>query len=86
MRYKKTEICQTCSKIKNVCQTCLFDLDFGLPVELRDKFIDQSQQLIMPKDDANKNYWANLMNANIDKLVLPYKDPTLKETLAKVAE
>ena len=40
----------------------------------------------MPKDDANKNYWANLMNANIDKLALPYKDPTLKETLAKVAE
>jgi pre-mRNA-splicing factor RBM22/SLT11 len=40
LRYKKTEICQTCAKLKNVCQTCLFDLDFGLPVELRDKFID----------------------------------------------
>ena len=38
-RYKKTEICQTCAKVKNVCQTCIFDLDFGLPVELRDKFI-----------------------------------------------
>ena len=22
MRYKKTEICQTCAKVKNVCQTC----------------------------------------------------------------
>jgi pre-mRNA-splicing factor RBM22/SLT11 len=33
-------VCQTCAKLKNVCQTCLFDLDFGLPVELRDKFID----------------------------------------------
>lgn len=30
MRYKKTEICQTCSKLKNVCQTCLLDLEFGL--------------------------------------------------------
>jgi pre-mRNA-splicing factor RBM22/SLT11 len=39
-RFKKTEICQTCAKLKNVCQTCIFDLDFGLPVELRDKFID----------------------------------------------
>ena len=27
--YKKTEICQTCSKIKNVCQTCILDLEFG---------------------------------------------------------
>ena len=36
-RNKKTEICPTCAKLKNVCQTCLFDLQFGLPVELRDK-------------------------------------------------
>lgn len=30
MRYKKTEVCQTCAKLKNVCQTCLLDLEFGL--------------------------------------------------------
>ena len=29
MRYKKTEVCQTCSKLKNICQTCLFDLEYG---------------------------------------------------------
>ena len=34
MRYKKTEICQTCSKLKNVCQTCLLDMEFGLPVQV----------------------------------------------------
>uniref|UniRef100_A0A915C2V9 STL11/RBM22-like N-terminal domain-containing protein n=2 Tax=Ascarididae TaxID=6250 RepID=A0A915C2V9_PARUN len=28
MRYKKTEVCQTCAKMKNVCQTCLLDLEF----------------------------------------------------------
>ena len=28
-RYKKTEVCQTCSKLKNICQTCLFDLEYG---------------------------------------------------------
>jgi len=28
-RYKKTEVCQTCSKIKNVCQVCLLDLEYG---------------------------------------------------------
>lgn len=58
-RYKKTEICQTCAKVKNVCQTCLFDLDFGLPVELRDKFIDQTEVVAMPKDAVNRDFWAN---------------------------
>lgn len=27
--YKKTEICSTCSKLKNICQTCILDLQFG---------------------------------------------------------
>jgi pre-mRNA-splicing factor RBM22/SLT11 len=33
-RYKKTEVCQTCSKHKNVCQVCLLDLEYGLPVQI----------------------------------------------------
>jgi hypothetical protein len=28
-RFKKTEVCQTCAKMKNVCQTCVFDLTYG---------------------------------------------------------
>lgn len=28
--FLKTEICQTCSKIKNICQTCILDLQFGI--------------------------------------------------------
>lgn len=27
-RWKKTEICMTCAKIKNACQSCVLDLDF----------------------------------------------------------
>ena len=65
-RYKKTEICQTCAKVKNVCQTCIFDLDFGMPVELRDKFIPKNEVVEMPKDVANRDYWANNMNAGIE--------------------
>ncbi|KAF9619128.1 hypothetical protein IFM89_005142 [Coptis chinensis] len=33
--YKKTEICQTCSNLKLVCQVCILDLDHGLPVQAR---------------------------------------------------
>ncbi len=28
-RFKKTEVCQLCSRLKNVCQTCLLDLQYG---------------------------------------------------------
>lgn len=85
-RYKKTEVCQTCAKLKNVCQTCLFDLDFGLPVELRDKFIDQNAMVAMPKDAINRDFWANNVNADIDKLELPYKDVKLQGALAEIAK
>eukprot|EP01025_Chloroclados_australasicus_P016055 TRINITY_DN1785_c0_g3_i4.p1 TRINITY_DN1785_c0_g3~~TRINITY_DN1785_c0_g3_i4.p1 ORF type:complete len:510 (-),score=69.51 TRINITY_DN1785_c0_g3_i4:259-1734(-) len=35
-RYKKTIICQEVAKAKNVCQVCLLDLDYNLPVQVRD--------------------------------------------------
>lgn len=28
-RYKATQVCQTCAKMKNVCQVCIFDLTYG---------------------------------------------------------
>ncbi|GAB6018879.1 RNA binding motif protein 22 [Chamberlinius hualienensis] len=62
MRFKKTEICQTCSKLKNVCQTCLLDLEYGLPIQVRDtalKIVDD-----LPKSEVNQEYFTqNLENA-----------------------
>jgi hypothetical protein len=37
MRFKKTEVCQTCAKMKNICQTCLLDLEYGKVLMLKDK-------------------------------------------------
>ena len=40
----------------------------------------------MPKDVANRDFWANNMNGNLDKLDLPYKNPEVLEALREVAE
>lgn len=55
MRFKKTEICQTCAKLKNVCQTCLLDLEYGLPTQVRDQVLNVKDNLA--KTDVNKEYY-----------------------------
>jgi pre-mRNA-splicing factor RBM22/SLT11 len=57
-RYKKSEICQTCSKLKNVCQVCLLDLEYGLPVQVRDTALSISSNDAIPKSDVNREYFA----------------------------
>ncbi|KAL9263653.1 Zinc finger CCCH domain-containing protein [Drosera capensis] len=57
-RYKKTEICQTCSKLKNVCQVCLLDLEYGLPVQVRDTALSINSNDSIPKSDVNREYFA----------------------------
>lgn len=54
MRFKKTEICQTCAKMKNVCQTCMLDLVYGLPVQVRDAALKLKDT--EPKSDVNREY------------------------------
>ncbi|KAL8205860.1 hypothetical protein R6Q57_009411 [Mikania cordata] len=57
-RYKKTEICQTCSKLKNVCQVCVLDLEYGLPVQVRDTALSINSNDAIPKSDVNREYYA----------------------------
>ncbi|EAS02989.2 hypothetical protein TTHERM_00494500 (macronuclear) [Tetrahymena thermophila SB210] len=83
-RFKKTEICQTCAKLKNVCQTCIFDLQYGLPVEVRDKFLAE-QAVHMPTQQSNKDYFTHLANNNLDQLSLPYDQTVGNTILEKVA-
>ena len=63
MRYKTTVICQTCAKIKNVCQTCLLDLEFGLPTQVRDTALAVESEA--PTSEINREYFAQNMEAKV---------------------
>jgi len=63
MRFKKTEVCQTCSKMKNTCQTCLLDLEYGLPVQTRDYALGIQDNIA--KSDVNKEYFTQNMEREI---------------------
>ncbi|UIZ29759.1 hypothetical protein KXD40_003076 [Peronospora effusa] len=63
-RYKKTEVCQTCARMKNVCQTCVLDLQYHLPVQVRDAFLakedgeDGQVAVNVPESDANREWFS----------------------------
>ncbi|EDQ88082.1 uncharacterized protein MONBRDRAFT_32985 [Monosiga brevicollis MX1] len=65
-RFKKTELCQTCAKIKNVCQTCVLDLEYGVPVQLRDRLLGQEQAL--PESAVNKEYYIQNQEAKFAQI------------------
>lgn len=69
-RFKKTEVCQMCAKTKNVCQTCILDLEYGLPVQVRDsaRCIEQN----LPRSSINREYNQQLL----EQAMSTSKDPT----------
>nr|CAD7577089.1 unnamed protein product [Timema californicum] len=74
MRFKKTEVCQTCSRLKNVCQTCLLDLEYGLPIQVRDAALRIKDDL--PRSDVNKEYYIQ----NMDKETTTFDSFLVSET------
>jgi len=64
MRFKTTVVCQTCAKVKNVCQTCLLDLEYGLPTQVRDTALALQNEA--PTSDINREYYAQNMEGKLD--------------------
>ena len=66
--YRKTEVCQICARTKNVCQTCILDLQFGLPSQLRDAVLAQSDDgLAATVSDANRLHVVQQQLALLDR-------------------
>jgi pre-mRNA-splicing factor RBM22/SLT11 len=60
--------------MKNVCQTCLFDLEYGLPVQVRDKFLEEQGQAKMelPMSRVGRDYKLAEAQKDKDGQNLPY--------------
>ncbi|WFD34289.1 Pre-mRNA-splicing factor slt11 [Malassezia cuniculi] len=64
MRFKKTEICTTCAKLKNVCQSCILDLEYGLPTHVRDSALGIESRI--PTSETNRQYYVNHIEARLE--------------------
>jgi pre-mRNA-splicing factor RBM22/SLT11 len=64
-RLKRVEICKTCAQAKNVCQVCIYDLQYGLPVKVRDRVLRESGTAssssaltsAVPQSNANRAWY-----------------------------
>eukprot|EP01125_Pyxidicula_operculata_P007368 TRINITY_DN2508_c0_g1_i1.p1 TRINITY_DN2508_c0_g1~~TRINITY_DN2508_c0_g1_i1.p1 ORF type:complete len:396 (-),score=98.87 TRINITY_DN2508_c0_g1_i1:317-1504(-) len=83
-RYKKTEICQTCAKMKNVCQTCLLDLKFNLPVQVRDSALP-STSMDQPISEYNREYQSRLAEKAVGEGNLSYLNAQYNPLVNKLA-
>lgn len=82
-RYKCTVVCQQCARLKNVCQTCLFDLEYGLPVQVRDKIMGESR-VSLPEHPVNREYLNSRMGGQEEQL--PYgKSEEIDQRLRRMA-
>ena len=83
-RYKNTELCQTCAKVKNVCQTCMFDLEYGLPVQVRDHELQIADNI--PKQGANRDFFLQNVERFANFLLLDTLNILFSELLVKGME
>lgn len=57
-RYKETIISYAVAKERNICQTCLNDMKYGLPVGVRDRLLSQpDNQMTLPQSDVGQRYF-----------------------------
>jgi pre-mRNA-splicing factor RBM22/SLT11 len=53
----------TCARLRNCCQSCLLDLQFGLPIQIRDAALNLVAQ--GPNSNLNREYYAQNMEKTL---------------------
>jgi pre-mRNA-splicing factor RBM22/SLT11 len=84
-RYKKTVICREVAKAKHVCQVCMLDLDYNLPVQVRDHAMGIQENL--PLSDAGKEFALSNMESSseLDSKIKRYGESSSNYILTKLA-
>jgi pre-mRNA-splicing factor RBM22/SLT11 len=61
-RLKRVEICKSCAQAKNVCQVCIYDLQYGLNVKVRDRILKEhgsgGATSAVPQSMANRAWYT----------------------------
>ena len=52
-------VCKEIARAKNVCQVCLLDLDYGIPVAARDAALGRAGGTGTPSSTANRDFALN---------------------------
>lgn len=66
-RYKKTVVCKEIALAKNVCQVCLLDLEFGIPVQARDAALGAISDMAVPKSAVNVEYVTKQIEEKLEE-------------------
>lgn len=88
-RKKRTNICLTCARLKNCCQSCTLDLSFGLPIAVRDAALKMIAP--GPTSDINREYYAQNNSEAIEKGLIGTEeyektDEKARELLQRLAQ
>jgi len=66
-RWKETIVCSAVAREKNLCQSCLNDLEYAVPFHVRDAVMDALGEEVVAKSDVAKEYeWANKRQRIVD--------------------
>jgi pre-mRNA-splicing factor RBM22/SLT11 len=91
LKFRRTEICGLCAKLKGVCQSCMLDLKYGLPVQVRDAVLGIKEAV--PRQEVNREYYMALHAQRLAKGtasfgLIDYEgvDPVGKAILSDLAE
>ena len=89
MRFRRTEICQSCCKLKNACQSCILDLQYNLPIQIRDGILQIKETC--PQNEANREYYlasnaSKLARNDVTLIDYDKTDPAAKAILEQLSQ